>query len=115
MRGESWGDVPMGWEKCEKHGWAASKGPCPYCERLSIQRLVALAHVAKVPNRPSTTRSYVEAWLARSNEETVTKILTDPWTRGKTVTEIQDYWFPPEKGSGKSWKELIDGDRERLP
>lgn len=110
MTGESWGDIPMAWEKCEKHGWAGTTAPCPYCEKQTIARMANLAHVAKIPNRPLTTRMYVEAWLARSDEATVTKILTDPWTRGKTVIEIQDHWFPKEAGTGKSWKELIDGD-----
>src|SRR5260221_9667662 len=97
----------MGWDKCDRHGWAASTGPCPYCERIAIAKLVNLAHKAKIPNRPNTTRMYVEAWVARSDEATVAKFLTDPWTRGKTGIEVQDHWFPPEgNGGGKSWEEL---------
>jgi hypothetical protein len=59
-----------------------------------IGLLMAKARAAKIPGKAETLRSYIEAWVARSNYTKVEQILTDPWSRGKTVIEIQDHFFP---------------------
>ena len=55
-----------------------------------LLKKAAAAHVAA---NPGTLRRYLEAWQTRSDYTKVEQILTDPWTRGKTVIEIQDHFF----------------------
>jgi len=59
--------------------------------------LFGLAEKAKIPNAEATQRKYFEAWIARSDYTRVQQILSDPWTVGKTVNEIQDHFFPKQK------------------
>lgn len=71
--------------------------------------LMRLAKAAKVAGRADTLHSYIESWVARSDAGKVEQILMDPFTRGKTVIEIQEHFFGKDSGNGKSWKDLIGG------
>jgi hypothetical protein len=65
---------------------------------------------AKIPGKPDTVDSYVSAWIARSSVERVMEILSDPWSMGKQVIEIQDHFFPHERnGTPKipDWKKAF--------
>jgi hypothetical protein len=59
--------------------------------------LLGLAERARIPNAETTLRKYLDAWKARSDHTRVEQILTDPWSVGKTVNEIQDHFFPKQK------------------
>lgn len=72
--------------------------------------LMKLARNAKLAGRSDTIRQYIEAWVARSDAGRVEQILMDPWTRGKTVIEIQDRFFGKDSEGG-SWKDVLGGSK----
>lgn len=62
--------------------------------------LLRRARDAKVAARGDTLRNYIEAWVARTDAGRVEQILMDPWTRGKTVLEIQNHFFATGESNG---------------
>lgn len=69
--------------------------------------LTELARAAQIPGRPETVKSYLCAWVARSNVARVTEVLKDPWTLGKTVVEIQDHFFA-KNGNGSAHRKPVN-------
>ncbi len=63
--------------------------------------LLAKAQKQCIPGRPETNRGYFKAWIARTDYTRTEQIITDEWSKGKTVIEIQEHFFPIEKGSAK--------------
>lgn len=60
----------------------------------NLGRLLKLAQRAKLAAKLDSLRVHLEAWVARSDYTRVEQILMDPWTRGKTIIEIQEHFFP---------------------
>lgn len=67
--------------------------------RPVIRHLYQKAKEAKVAGRKETLISYLESWVARADAQRVEQYLMDPWSRGKTILEIQDHFWPK---NGKS-------------
>lgn len=65
--------------------------------RPVIRHLYQRAKEAKVAGRKDTLISYIESWVARTDAQRVEQNLMDPWSRGKTILEIQEHFF---NGSG---------------
>ena len=82
--------------------------------RPAIRHLHRRALEAKIPGRKETLLSYLESWTARTDAGRVEQILMDPWTRGKTVVEIQDHFFPKnaEKDAAFAARRDANGPRK---
>lgn len=72
--------------------------------------LMKRARDAGVLARADTLRTYIEGWIKRSDAGRVEQILMDPWTRGKTVIEIHDKFFPKDSDGG-SWNNVLGGSK----
>jgi hypothetical protein len=46
-----------------------------------------------IPGREDTLLSYFKAWIKRSDYTKAEQIVTNEWSAGKTVIELQDHWF----------------------
>lgn len=71
--------------------------------RPAIRHLYTRAKEAKMAGRKETILSYLDAWAARSDAGKVEQYLMDPWSKGKTVIEFQNHFFPceaPSRGVG---------------
>lgn len=56
--------------------------------------LLAKMEAQSIPGKPATKRSYLLSWIARTDYTRAEQIVMDPWSKGKTVIEIQDHFFP---------------------
>ncbi len=79
-----------------------------------IRQLMQKAKIRKIPNKPDTLRTYLEAWVARTSGAEVERVLMLPETIGRTVLEIQDAHFK-DGAKGKSgadgWRDKLKGGR----
>jgi hypothetical protein len=73
--------------------------------------LLAKAEKQAIPGKLDTKVSYFKAWTARTDYTRTEQMIMDPWSRGKTVIELQDHFFP--KGNDgmtdKQFAERRDG------
>jgi hypothetical protein len=65
--------------------------------RPAIRHLYTRAKEAKLAGRKETILNYLDAWAARSDAGKVEQYLMDPWSKGKTVIEFQNHFFPAEQ------------------
>lgn len=56
--------------------------------------LLTKAEQQSIPGKPETLRTYFKAWIARTDYTRTEQIILDPWSKGKTILEIQDHFFP---------------------
>lgn len=69
--------------------------------------LLAKARAQHIPGKPDTLRSYFLAWVARTNYTKTEQMIMDPWSKGKTVLEMHDHFFPKLK-DGLTQKEFTE-------
>jgi len=73
--------------------------------------LLAKARKQSIPGKAETIKSYLKAWIARADYTKAEQIVMDPWSRGKTVIEIHDHFFPKTNDgmTDKQFAERRDG------
>lgn len=69
--------------------------------------LLAKAKAQSIPGKEETLRTYLQAWVTRTDYTRAEQIIMDPWSAGKTVIEIQDHFFP-KQANGVSDKEFAE-------
>ena len=70
--------------------------------------LLAKAEAQCIPGKPETKRGYFKAWQARTDYSRVEQIIMDPWSKGKTVIELQDHFFPKNAETSKEFRSKRD-------
>lgn len=61
-----------------------------------------------IPGREDTLLSYLRAWVKRSDYTKAEQIVTDPWSAGKTVIEMQNHWFPKDAEGVENFRSKRD-------
>lgn len=70
------------------------KGEADALPSSPMGMLLSKAAAQSIPGNPETLRSYLKAWIARTDYTRAEQIVSDQWSKGKTVLEIQDHFFP---------------------
>ncbi len=77
-----------------------------------IGMLLKKAELQCIPGKVETKVSYFKAWQARTDYTRAEQIIMDPWSKGKTILEIHDHFFPKDKAAEMAARRDASGPRK---
>lgn len=77
-----------------------------------IGMLLKKAETQSIPGKKDTLVTYLKAWWARTDYTRAEQIVMDTWSKGKTVLEIQDHFFPKDNAADFAARRDASGPRK---